>query len=236
MSAAFPKWRMLRSDLAKPKMPGSSHYIALEGPIGVGKTDLACLFGYEASATTLLDPVEDAIFLKRCFESGNWVAFLVQMSALVQHYRQLRRIPQQRQQKALFISNYTFAKNRILATLTLRGSRLSLHAWLYSALARGLPLPSLVIYLRADPESLVRRIAKQGWPFAEAITNDHLPSLCRAYEEFFSNYTEAPLAVLDATSLEVLNRCADHAYAVCFINAAVERETGLCPIADFRTS
>ena len=183
-------------------------FIAIEGPIGAGKTSLSRLLAHELSARLLLEVVEENPFLARFYEDAERYAFSAQTFFLLSRYRQLQELTQ----GVLFVphtvADYLFDKDFIFASLNLRGDEWRLYEGLYEQLRPKLPHPDLTVYLRAAPELLLERIAKRGRPFEQDITAEYLHRLGRAYDEHFRHY-DAPLHVIEASAYDFVERPGD---------------------------
>ena len=182
--------------------------IAIEGPIGVGKTSLTHLLAERLDARVVLEVVEENPFLARFYEDpGRW-AFNVQTFFLLSRFRQ----SQEQAQGDLFathtVADYLFDKDRIFASLNLSGDEWALYEDLYASLRPRLTPPDVVVHLRADPEVLLRRIAKRGRPFETAIDPDYLRRLAAAYDAFFERYPH-PVVTIPAAEVDFVGSPTD---------------------------
>ncbi len=175
-------------------------YVAIEGPIGVGKTTLARLLAEALGAEPLLEVVEENPFLPLFYQDPKRYAFKAQAFFLLSRYRQLSRL----KERPLFggvVADYLFDKDAIFASLTLEGPEWDLYLELYRELSPRLPAPDLTVYLRAPVPVLLERIKKRGRPFERAIDPAYLEALSQAYERHFARYPH-PLLVLEADQLD----------------------------------
>lgn len=183
-------------------------YIAIEGPIGVGKTTLARMLQLEFGAETLLEIFEENPFLSDFYADRERFAFQTQIVFLLSRYRQQREAQRTAQHQSL-ISDYIFAKDRLFARLNLHGDELETYERLHSALAERVALPDLVVYLRARPDTLMERIALRDRPYERGMSRDYIVALSHAYEQFFATYQETRLLALDTDHLNVVRSPAD---------------------------
>ena len=182
--------------------------IAIEGPIGVGKTSLTHLLAERLDARVVLEVVEENPFLARFYEDPARWAFNVQTFFLLSRFRQ----SQEQAQGDLFathtVADYLFDKDRIFASLNLRGDEWALYEDLYASLRPRLTPPDVVVHLRADPELLLQRIAKRGRPFETAIDPDYLRRLAAAYDAFFERYPH-PVVTIPAAEVDFVGSPTD---------------------------
>jgi len=136
-------------------------YIAVEGPIGVGKTSLVGLLAKRFSGTQILEDVTNP-FLPDFYAGKKGAAFQAQMYFLLSRYQQQQEIAQFDLFKNLVISDYTFQKDKIFAYLTLNDAEIALYDKLYASLAGAVPRPDLVIHLTASVETCLNRIRKRS--------------------------------------------------------------------------
>ncbi len=183
-------------------------YIAIEGPIGVGKTTLARMLQPEFGAELLLEIFEENPFLSDFYADRERFAFQTQIVFLLSRYRQQREVERIASGQSL-ISDYIFAKDRLFALLNLRGDELETYQRLHSALAERVVVPDLVLYLRASPEALMERIATRDRPYERSMPKPYIVDLARAYEQFFATYQDARVLVIDTDPLDVVRNPAD---------------------------
>lgn len=183
-------------------------YIVVEGPIGVGKTSLSRVLAEELDARLVLEVVEENPFLAPFYRDPEGYAFKVQAFFLLSRYKQLQDL----HQGALFaphtVSDYLFDKDFIFASLNLSGAEWELYQELYQQLQPKLSRPDLVVYLRAQPDLLLRRIAQRNRPFERAMEASYLRRLGEAYDRFFEHYPN-PLHVIDASDYDFVVSEAD---------------------------
>ncbi|MBI2080852.1 MAG: deoxynucleoside kinase [candidate division NC10 bacterium] len=185
------------------------HYIAVEGPIGVGKTSLAELLAGRLGARSLLEAAEENPFLKEFYGDMRRYAFQTQLYFLLNRYRQQQELLQTHLFRQRLISDYLFAKDRIFAYVTLDDNELALYEKLAPLLEVRVPKPDLVIYLQADVETLLRRIGQRGKPYEAHLERLYLEDVVAAYNHFFFHYTETPLLVVNTSEIDFVKRKED---------------------------
>ena len=180
-------------------------YIAVEGPIGVGKTSLTELLCEEFNAKGVYEDAKANLFLKDFYKDRNKHAFQTQLFFLLSRYQQQKELNQQDLFNDVTISDYLFAKDRIFAYLNMDDNELVLYEQVYSFLDATIPKPDLVIFLQTSSEVLINRIMQRGNDFEINIERDYLEEVLQAYNRFFFHYRETPLLVVDATELDFVN-------------------------------
>lgn len=202
----------------------NSHpYIAIEGPIGVGKTTLARLLQPELGASLLLEVFEENPFLKDFYRDRERYAFQTQIFFLLSRYHQQHKAVPKALDKGPLISDYTFAKDRIFAHLNLRNDELMLYEHLHAAMAEKIPVPTVVIYLRATLDALMERIAMRDRPYERNMDRDYISELSQAYEQFFDHYTQTPVLTLDTDNLNYVRNPEHLNYALDKVRSALRR-------------
>jgi deoxyguanosine kinase len=182
---------------------GFPRYIAVEGPIGVGKTTLALRLAERIQARTVLEEFTDNPFLREFYSDRQRVAFQTQVYFLIARFKQQERLRQQDLFSRAIVSDYLFAKDRVFAYLNLNEHELQLYEKIYDLIRPTLLKPDLVIYLQARPEVLMQRLRKRGRDFETPIEAAYLESLMRAYNNFFFHYDEAPLLVIETSEIDL---------------------------------
>ncbi len=180
------------------------HYLAIEGPIGVGKTRLAERLAARLDATTILEDTENP-FLQDFYADRPGSALQAQLFYLLNRHRQLTS----KRQADLFlqttICDYVFDKDKIFAYLNLDDNELFIYQRLFDLLSKDVPPPDLVVYLQAPTELLLRRLKARGSdPEREvpAPEEDYLRELNEAYQHFFFHYTATPLLVVETSEFD----------------------------------
>lgn len=182
-------------------------YIAIEGPIAVGKSALARILADRLHARRVFDP-EDNPHLKDFYAQRPGAAFRAQMWFLLARYRQLRDLALEQDPRAA-IADYLFEKDKLFAFINLNDPELKLYDQYYEWFHPQLPTPDLVIYLQAKPEVLKKRITKRRDATQRELSDDYLEEVVRAYEHFFFHYTASNLLVIDTTQIDFLDRHED---------------------------
>lgn len=182
-------------------------HIAVEGPIGVGKTSLVDLLAKRFRGTKVLEDAENP-FLNDFYKDKRGAAFRCQLFFLLSRYDQQKSIAQRDLFTELVLADYTFAKDKIFAYLTLEDSELMIYNRMYDLLKESIPKPDLVIYLQANLETLLRRIKKRGRAYEKAIASDYLQELSEAYAHYFYRYDETPLLVVNTNGIDFVHTSA----------------------------
>ncbi|MCU0489101.1 MAG: deoxynucleoside kinase [Anaerolineales bacterium] len=187
-------------------------YIAIEGVIGVGKTTLARLLQASFDAELLLEVFEENPFLSDFYADRERYAFQTQIFFLLSRYHQQRRVVSDvlSQGKDL-IADYTFEKDALFAGINLRGDELEMYYKVHEALAEKVTAPDLIVYLRADTEALMRRIAYRDRPYERNMEREYIQELNQAYETFFTDHKSrrSPVLVIDTNTLDYVHRDED---------------------------
>ena len=204
--------------------PGASapRYIAVDGPIGAGKTSLARRLAESLSADLVLEEVYENPFLERFYQDGASAALPAQMFFLFMRARQLETLRQSDLFSSVRVSDYTYSKDRLFAELNLNPDELQLYDQVEATLNVDAPVPDLVIYLQASVDSLLQRIARRGVDYERAIDRRYLERLTDAYARFFHSYNEGPLLIVNASQIDPINNDADYEQ----LFQQIERTTG----------
>jgi len=185
-------------------------YIAIEGVIGVGKTTLARLLQPEFHAHLLLEVFEENPFLSDFYTDRERYAFQTQIFFLLSRYHQQRQaVPDFLARGGHLIADYTFEKDALFAGINLRGDELEMYHRVHQALAEKIPIPDLIVYLRADTNTLMQRIAFRDRPYERNMDTAYIEILNQAYEAFFTQSRpeeKAPVLVVDTNKLDFLKR------------------------------
>jgi deoxyadenosine/deoxycytidine kinase len=183
-------------------------YLAVDGPIGVGKTSLVDRLVRRFEAVKVLEDVENP-FLPDFYQDKPGAAFQTQMYFLLSRFRQQQGVIQHELFQRLVIADYVFQKDRIFAYLTLADDELSLYDRLYATLEPAIPVPDLVLYLTADVDTCMARIRKRARGFEREISEDYMAELIDAYNHYFHYYNRSPLLVVDTRNLNLVGKGGD---------------------------
>lgn len=183
-------------------------HIAVEGPIGVGKTSLVDLLARRFRGVKVQEDVDNP-FLSDFYKDKRGAAFRVQLFFLLSRYDQQRQLSQRDLFSELVLCDYSFPKDKIFAYLTLDDAELLIYNRLYDLLVETVPKPDLVIYLQATQETLLRRIKKRGREYEKAISPAYLKEVADAYAHYFYRYDETPLLVVNTSEIDFVHKPED---------------------------
>jgi deoxyguanosine kinase len=189
----------------------SPRYIAVEGPIGAGKTSLAKRLAESLSADLVLEEVVENPFLERFYRDGQSAALPAQMFFLFARARQIEGLRQSDMFSTVKVSDYLFAKDNLFAEMNLTADELKLYQQVVDSLNIDAPVPDLVIYLQASVDSLLTRIARRGIGFERAINRRYLERLTDSYARFFHAYNDGPLLIVNASQIDPISSESDYA-------------------------
>ncbi len=185
------------------------HFIAVEGPIGVGKTTLAKNLAHTFGYPTLLEEASDNPFLPRFYEDPRTHALPTQLHFLFQRARQLQALRQDDMFAPVKIADYLMAKDQLFAQVTLDDDEYRLYQQVYEQLTINAPVPDIVVYLQAPIETLLARIRKRGIASERYIDEQYLRTLNEAYTKFFHHYTDSPLLIVNTAEINLVDN-AEH--------------------------
>lgn len=187
-----------------------SRYIAIEGPIGVGKTALARRLADSLSADLVLEEFEENPFLERFYRDGRSAALPAQMFFLFARARQIEQMRQSDLFSSVRISDYLFTRDHLFAELNLDREELKLYEQIADNLAVDAPVPDLVIYLQASVDAIMQRLLRRNLAYDRFIERTYLEQLTDAYSRFFHNYDDGPLLIVNASQIDPINNESDY--------------------------
>jgi deoxyadenosine/deoxycytidine kinase len=181
------------------------HHIAVDGPIGVGKTSLVGLLAKRFEGVKVLEDIDNP-FLPDFYKNRKGAAFQTQLFFLLSRYQQHREIAQIDMFSGLVVADYSFPKDKIFACLNLNDSELLIYEKLYGLLSESVPKPDLVVYLQGSLETCLKRLKKRMLNFEKTISVDYVRQLIEAYNYYFYHYEETPLLVVETNDIDFVNR------------------------------
>ena len=185
-------------------------FIAVEGPIGVGKTTLARKLAQSFQAELLLEAAAENPFLEKFYQDPKAGALPAQLYFLFQRTRQLQELRQGDMFAPNHIADFLMDKDRLFARVTLDADELNLYEQVYNNLTIDAPVPDLVIYLQAPADILLKRIRKRGITMEYTVTDEYLNKLSSAYTDFFHYYNASPLLIVNASEIDLVNNEQDY--------------------------
>ena len=185
-------------------------FVAIEGPIRVGKSTLAGILAETLQARRIVEP-ENNPFLDRFYQEMSGMSLATQMWFLVERYDQMRPLAKELSgsDPRPIVSDYLFEKDKLFAYINLTDAELALYNRYYQTFRNEVPTPDLVIYLQASPEILKQRLRRKGLTQEQAISDEYIEQVAKAYEHFFFHYTASDLLVVDTSEIDFVNRDQD---------------------------
>ena len=183
-------------------------YIAVEGPIRVGKSTLARILAERLNAQQIVEP-DDNPFLKAFYDGEPGAAFQAQFAFLARRFEQLKALDVGPQSNKRVVADYIFEKDKLFAYLNLSDVELETYNRYYNHFREQLPTPDLVIYLQASPEVLRKRLKKKSVAAEKGISQDYLEAVVKAYEHFFFHYTASDLLMVNTSDIDFVDRNED---------------------------
>ena len=184
-------------------------HIAVEGPIGAGKTSLARRLAERLGAELLLEQPGENPFLARFYQDMARYALPTQLFFLFQRARQLEALAQPDMFGRPTVSDFLLDKDPLFARITLNGDELALYQKIYDAVRPRAPAPDLVVYLQAQPATLYERVRRRAADFERGIGEDYLALLAEGYARLFHGYGAAPVLIVNSENLNFVARDAD---------------------------
>ena len=209
------------------------YYIAIEGPIGVGKTSLAQLLSKELGARLVLEDFEDNPFLPDFYNDPERFGFQTQLFFLLQRYRQQQDLRQVDMFQKLLITDYMFVKDRLFASLNLGDKEMQLYDTVASLLERNMIRPDIVIYLQADTDVLMKNIEKRGRNMEKNVTWEYIDALNQVYTEYFFRYQDTPLVIINTNNIDFVENENDLKEVIDYIRQPVSGTKFFNPVTEF---
>ena len=192
-------------------------FIAVEGPIGVGKTTLAKKLAASFNYDTLLEDTEDNPFLEKFYHNRKQAALATQLFFLFQRAQKIQDMRQADIFEPVRVSDFLVEKDPLFARINLERDEFQLYEKVYQQMTIDAPRPDLVIYLQASTDVLLARIESRGFSFEKSLDRDYLERLNEVYSEFFLYYDGAPLLIVNASEIDLVNRESDYTHLVDYL-------------------
>lgn len=183
-------------------------YIAIEGPIRVGKSTLARIIADRLHAQQIIEP-DNNPFLKPFYDGEPGAAFQAQFWFLARRFEQMSALDVNAHARRAIVADYIFEKDKLFAYLNLNDAELDVYNRYYELFRKQTPSPDLVIYLQATPEVLKKRLKKKKAPGEAAVNEDYLEEVVKAYEHFFFHYTASDLLVVNTSEIDFVDHNQD---------------------------
>lgn len=191
-------------------IPRESRFIAVEGPIGVGKTSLAKRLAESFDGDLVLESSAENPFLEQFYRSGRKTALPAQLFFLFERSRQLEALRQSDMFSPVRIADFHVSRDRLFAEMNLSPDEMNLYTQIYDKLDIDVPVPDLVIYLQASVDALMSRISRRGVDYERLIDRDYVERVAETYARFFHDYDESPLLIVNASSIDPERNDADY--------------------------
>jgi deoxyguanosine kinase len=190
------------------KLFESPHYIAVEGPIRVGKSTLASVIADRLHAQLVSEP-DNNPFLSPFYDGDRGAAFQAQFAFLIRRFEQLSSLDVGPESRKIVVADYIFEKDKLFACLNLVDPELDVYNRYYNHFRAQVPTPALVIFLQATPEVLKKRLKRKGASTESAISEDYIEEVVKAYEHFFFHYTASDLLIVNTNEIDFVDRNED---------------------------
>ncbi len=180
-------------------------FIAIEGPIGVGKTTLARRLAETLNCQAVLEDNQANPFLERFYQNRRQAALATELFFLFQRAQQIENLRQSDIFEPARVANFLIDKDPLFARINLDRDEYLLYDKVYTQLTIDAPAPDLVVYLQAPTDVLVQRIEARGISYEQKIETSYLQQLNEVYSDFFLYYDGAPLLIVNASQIDLAN-------------------------------
>jgi deoxyadenosine/deoxycytidine kinase len=191
------------------KLPDKYRYVVVEGPIGAGKTTLARVLSARAGGAALLEDPDSNPFLPGFYQDRARYALPTQLYFLFQRANHARALSQPDLFARLTVADFLLEKDALFARLNLNDDEFALYEQVYAQVRPHAPVPDLVVYLQASPETLIERVRRRGVAYERGISDEYLVRLAEAYARFFYRYEAAPLLIVNSDNLNFVDQPGD---------------------------
>lgn len=192
-------------------------FIAIEGPIGVGKTTLAKRLATSFNYQALLEKADENPFLERFYQNRRQGALAAQLFFLFQRAQQIQDLRQSDIFEPVRVADFLIEKDPLFARINLDSDEYELYEKVYQQLTIDAPSPDLVIYLQASTDVLLSRIEARGIDYEQRIDRAYLEALNEVYSEFFLYYDGAPLLIVNASEIDLVSSDRDYQHLVDYL-------------------
>jgi len=183
-------------------------YIAVEGPIRVGKSTLARILAERLNAQRVMEPDQNP-FLASFYDGDRGSAFQAQFTFMIRRFEHLQALDLGAKSQKTVVADFIFEKDKLFAYLNLNDQELDTYNRYYNYFREQLPTPDLVIYLQATPEVLRKRLKKKNSPGERGVSDEYLEEVVKAYEHFFFHYTSSDLLIVNTSEIDFVDRNED---------------------------
>ena len=208
------------------------YYVAIEGPIGVGKTSLAKLMSTELGARLVLEEFDENPFLPDFYKDPERYGFQTQLFYLLQRYRQQQELRQGDMFQKLLLTDYMFVKDRLFASLNLNEKEMYLYDKVANLLEKNVIKPDLVIYLQADTDTLMKNISLRGRDMEKDIASEYIDALNQVYTEYFFRYQDTPLLIINTSNIDFVKNSKDLDEIINFIRQPITGKKFFNPLSN----